>query len=345
MLDEERLIDLLIRRDYLLEQGVAATPERVCEDCLELTEEFQAELQSLQTTNWMFDTDVEKEEDEQEDEDIPHSASHCATANVSSEFTLPHSSLTVEQFVQAIARCELMSPGEIDAFRKTPSGSVSCAESLAHEMVWHGKLTQYQATVLLAERSDPLLLDRYVILDLIDSGGMGMVFKARHLSLDRIVALKTLPPSAVDSPDKVRRFRREGRTAAMLTHPNIITTYDAHESHGIGFLVMEYVPGKDLHKTVRKQGPLPVAEAVDYVLQAARGLEHAHGARNRPPGYQAGESTFGRRRHSQDSRLGTGSPRDVELSDDLTGGITPHSRRDGNSCLYASGAGSQPARR
>ena len=152
----------------------------------------------------------------------------------------------------------------------------SDTQSLARELVQRKKLTLYQASVLLAERSDPLLLDRYIILDTIDSGGMGLVFKALHRSLDRVVALKTLPPSAVDSEEKVKRFQREAKTAAMLSHPNIVTTHDAHESNGVHFLVMEYVKGKDLGKVVKAQGPLPVATAVDYMLQAARGLEHAH---------------------------------------------------------------------
>jgi len=115
-----------------------------------------------------------------------------------------------------------------------------------------------------------------VILDAIDSGGMGVVFKALHRALDRVVALKTLPPAAVNSEEKVKRFQREAKTAAMLSHPNIVTTHDAHESNGVHFLVMEYVNGKDLGKIVRQNGPLPAAEAIEYIIQAATGLAHAH---------------------------------------------------------------------
>ena len=90
------------------------------------------------------------------------------------------------------------------------------------------------------------------------------------------MALKTLPPAAVDSPDKVKRFQREARAAAKLDHANIVTTHDAHESDGVHFLVMEYVKGKDLNKVVTANGPQPVGKAMNYLLQAAQGLEHAH---------------------------------------------------------------------
>ena len=99
-----------------------------------------------------------------------------------------------------------MTEEEVESFQQSVSTEVSSdTPSLARELVQRQKLTLYQASVLLAERSDPLLLDRYIILDTIDSGGMGIVFKALHRSLDRVVALKTLPPTS-------RRFRREGQT-------------------------------------------------------------------------------------------------------------------------------------
>lgn len=269
MLDDEKLVELLVRRDELLEQGRDATPEAVCGDCPELMEEYKARLDSLKRTDWLFDTD-----DGDSDESVTSASS--ATAS-SAEIELPSSSMSIEEFLRAIADSGLMTAEEVQTFEQNVSTDASMdTQSLARELVQQKKLTLYQASVLLAERSDPLLPDRYVILDAIDSGGMGLVFKALHRSLDRVVALKTLPPAAVDSAEKVRRFRREAKTAAMLTHPNIVTTHDAHESNGIHFLVMEYVAGKDLGKTVRANGPLPVTTALDYSIQAARGLEHAH---------------------------------------------------------------------
>ena len=75
---------------------------------------------------------------------------------------------------------------------------------------------------------------------------------------------------------RLARFQREAKAAAKLNHPNIVTAYDADQANGVHFLVMEYVDGKDLSVLVKKNGPLPVGKAVNYILQAARGLEFAH---------------------------------------------------------------------
>ena len=269
MLDEEKLVELLVRRDDLLEQGHDATPEEVCVECPELIEEYKARVESLKRTDFLFETD-----NDEDDESLTLPETRTAQLR---ESELPSTLLSIEQFLHAITQNGLMTEEEVESFQQSVSTEVSSdTPSVARELVHRKKLTLYQASVLLAERSDPLLLDRYIILDTIDSGGMGLVFKALHRSLDRIVALKTLPPTAVDSEEKVKRFQREARTAAKLTHPNIVTTHDAHESNGIHFLVMEYVKGKDLGKVVKANGPLPVGTAVNYILQAARGLEHAH---------------------------------------------------------------------
>ena len=116
----------------------------------------------------------------------------------------------------------------------------------------------------------------YVLLEKLGEGGMGVVFKAQHRRMKRFVAVKMIARREVGSPDAVKRFYREVETAARLNHPNIVQAYDASEHDGIHYLVMEYVEGNDLAATVKEHGPLPVAEAVDYVIQAAHGLQYAH---------------------------------------------------------------------
>ena len=116
----------------------------------------------------------------------------------------------------------------------------------------------------------------YVVLDRIGQGGMGQVYKAEHKVMERLVALKTLPAAATKSQRAIQRFHREVKVAARLSHPNIVTAYDARQDHGVHFLVMEYVEGADLADLVEKQGPLRVKTALDYVIQAARGLQYAH---------------------------------------------------------------------
>jgi serine/threonine protein kinase len=95
--------------------------------------------------------------------------------------------------------------------------------------------------------------------------------------LKRVVAVKMLATAMLKDAATVARFQREVEAAAKLRHPNIVATDDADESMGVHFLVMEYVEGADLSALVKRNGPFPVAEAVNYILQAARGLEFAHG--------------------------------------------------------------------
>ncbi|MBI3866060.1 MAG: DUF1080 domain-containing protein [Planctomycetia bacterium] len=103
-----------------------------------------------------------------------------------------------------------------------------------------------------------------------------MVFKAEHRRMKRVVALKVMSATAMKSPDAVKRFRREAEAAAKLTHPNIVAAFDADEAKGQHFLVTEYVDGIDLSRLVKENGPVPVANAVNFLVQAARGLAHAH---------------------------------------------------------------------
>jgi len=122
------------------------------------------------------------------------------------------------------------------------------------------------------------LLDhsRYRIFGRCGSGGMGVVYRAEHRLMGRIVALKVIRPRLLQRNDAVDRFRREVKAASMLSHPNIVATYDAEETQGIHFLVMEFVEGRNVAVLVAEQGPLPVETACEFALQAAQGLEHIH---------------------------------------------------------------------
>ncbi len=127
-----------------------------------------------------------------------------------------------------------------------------------------------------ADTPAPPALGGYELLNRIGSGGMGTVYRARHRRMGRDVALKVLAGPAAGIPDCVRRFWREVETAAKLAHPNLVTAYDAGEDQGVPYLVSEFIDGTDLARLVWRDGPLPIATALEYVLQAARGLAHAH---------------------------------------------------------------------
>ncbi len=110
-----------------------------------------------------------------------------------------------------------------------------------------------------------LVLGNYVILDKLGQGGMGLVLKAEHRRMERLVALKIFSPAITKSPDAMRRFGQEVKVAARLTHPNIATAYDADIAGNTHFLVMEYVEGRDLASLTTDQGQLPLAVAIEFV--------------------------------------------------------------------------------
>jgi len=186
--------------------------------------------------------------------------------------------ISLEQFVENLTRSGLFSAEEIRAFREglPPERRPRDAQGLARELIQAKRLTRYQAAAVYQGKIKGLVFGEYTVLDQIGAGGMGQVLKARHRTMERIVALKVLPRRAMKLPEAVQRFQREVRAAARLQHPNIVTAFDAGEADGIHFLVMEYVDGKDLAQLVAERGALAVDEAVDYVVQAARGLEYAH---------------------------------------------------------------------
>ena len=121
------------------------------------------------------------------------------------------------------------------------------------------------------------LAGRYVVERELGRGGMGVVYLARDLSLDRAVAIKLLPPALAAVPDLRERFVREARTAAGLSHPNIVPIHAVEEGQGLVYYVMGYVDGETRTQRGRRVGPLPPA-AVGRVLQeAAWALGYAHG--------------------------------------------------------------------
>jgi len=115
----------------------------------------------------------------------------------------------------------------------------------------------------------------YVVLEKLGEGGMGVVYQARDTRLDRLVALKFLPPERVADPDRKARFIREARAASALNHPNIITIHDIASEAGQDFIVMEYVAGQTLSQLISSKG-LPPKEAIKYAVHIADALAAAH---------------------------------------------------------------------
>jgi serine/threonine-protein kinase len=181
---------------------------------------------------------------------------------------------TIDDLAAAIRRGQLLD----EAHREPAEHLLAQAREpreVARELVRLGWLTTFQANELFLGRGDSLTLGGYVLLAKLDEGGMGVVFKARHQKLGRIVAIKIIRKDHLKKPDAVRRFRREMRAVAQLDHPNLVRAFDADEIDGRHFLVMEFVEGVTLSRLVKDQGPLTPALACNYIHQAALGLQHA----------------------------------------------------------------------
>ncbi|MBI2480678.1 MAG: serine/threonine protein kinase [Planctomycetia bacterium] len=116
----------------------------------------------------------------------------------------------------------------------------------------------------------------YRLLEQIGESDSGRIFKSQHKTLGRIVALKILSSRATQSAERLERFRRKVRILASISHPNLLTVYDAGERNGSHFLVMEYVDGTDLRSLSKHYGALPIEHVIAYVKQAATGLGRLH---------------------------------------------------------------------
>ncbi|MFZ5833412.1 MAG: protein kinase domain-containing protein [Planctomycetota bacterium] len=122
----------------------------------------------------------------------------------------------------------------------------------------------------------PATIGGYRVLKLLGEGGMGAVYLARQISLQRNVALKTIRSAVAGNPVYIARFTREAFAAAQLTHHNVAQIYDMGEDRGVHYFSMEYVDGEPLSKVVDREGRVRPDEAAGYLLQAARGLKFAH---------------------------------------------------------------------
>ena len=180
---------------------------------------------------------------------------------------------SLDEFSRALVEIGLIDEAELASFAADSAQGVL---ALSRTLVKAGKVTAYQAAATYQKKSRGLLIGNYLILDKLGQGGMGVVFKARHRRLKRVGALK-IPPSFARDRDAVMRFRREVEAAGRLKHPNLVAAQDADEDRGVQFLVMDYVDGRDLDRVVREGGPMPITQAIDCLIQAARGLEAAHG--------------------------------------------------------------------
>ncbi|MGQ9481532.1 MAG: serine/threonine-protein kinase, partial [Chloroflexus sp.] len=119
-------------------------------------------------------------------------------------------------------------------------------------------------------------IGRFKILSELGRGGMAVVYKAQQTDLDRIVALKILPPGITNDESYIARFRQEARSAARLEHPHIMAIYEVGEVAGYHYIAMKYIQGRTLKQLLQQEGPLPVARAAQILAQVGEALDYAH---------------------------------------------------------------------
>ena len=179
-------------------------------------------------------------------------------------------------FVSAVRECGLLTPAQLDDLGQLAAIHTGEAEEIPRQLVRQGLLSPFQAKLLWRGQGGDLLFNQYVLVEKLGEGGMGEVFRAKHLRMDRDVALKVIRRERMAHPDSVKRFRREIRAAAALAHENVVMAYDADQAGEIHFFAMEFVDGTNLARLVIQKGPLTVTTACDYIRQTANGLQHAH---------------------------------------------------------------------
>ncbi len=121
-----------------------------------------------------------------------------------------------------------------------------------------------------------VFLDQYVLLELLSDSRRGAIYKAKHRTMGRTVAIKFLSDEAARSKQFTERFHRASKILALLEHPNLVRAHEATCQGTTNYLVLEYVDGQDLHKLIKTEGEMPVERALRYVMQAAAGLAYAH---------------------------------------------------------------------
>jgi serine/threonine protein kinase len=186
---------------------------------------------------------------------------------------MPPPSAAVD-FLALVRRSGLLDETTLSQFPESqlPDDPQGCAAVFVRARA----LTPFQAKNLLQGRFRGLVVGPYKLLQPLGQGGMGVVYLAEHAQLRRQVAIKVLPHDKARDQMALERFYREARAAAALDHPNIVRLHDVCQGAGVHFLVMEFVDGTTLQGLLEQTGALHYAQAVDYIAQAAAGLQHAH---------------------------------------------------------------------
>lgn len=190
------------------------------------------------------------------------------------------SELSAKSFLELVQKSGLVPADKLkqalSELSKLAAGKAVQIEQLSQFLISQGLITQWHYEKLLTGKFKGFFLGQYKLLSLLGTGGMSTVYLAEHSLSGQRRAIKVLPRARVNDKSYLDRFYREGRAAASLSHPNIVRIYDLANEEDVYYMVIEYVPGVDLHQKIQNEGPAKIEDALSYVGQAAEGLAHAH---------------------------------------------------------------------
>jgi serine/threonine protein kinase len=188
---------------------------------------------------------------------------------------------TIAEFLALARHSGVVDVAALDACIERHRAADSLPErpkSLARLLIRDGLLTFFQAEQFLLGKNRGFILGKYLVIERLGIGGMGIVYLCEHMAMHRRVAVKVLSSHLAEDAWSRDRFFREAQAAAALDHRNIVRAHDFDQDGDLQFLVMEYVDGTALDRIVQKRGRMDVLRSVHYIRQAAQGLQHAHEA-------------------------------------------------------------------
>lgn len=190
---------------------------------------------------------------------------------------MSHEVNSIETFLAVLRKSGLVEAAQLEKVAapwKDASGPLP--DALPQAFVKAELITEWQLRQLLKGKRRGYFLGRYKLLRELGKGGMSSVYLAEHTGMHLPVAIKVLPLKRVDKKSYKERFEREAQASFRLNHPNIARATNFDHLDDLWYIVLDYIDGTDLYKTVKEQGPLPVKDALNYIRQAALGLQYAH---------------------------------------------------------------------
>lgn len=190
---------------------------------------------------------------------------------------MSHEVNSIESFLAVLRKSGLVEAARLEEVASPWKGETGpLPDALPQAFVKAELITEWQLRQLLKGKHRGYFLGRYKLLRELGKGGMSSVYLAEHTGMHLPVAIKVLPLKRVDKKSYKERFEREAQASFRLNHPNIARATNFDHQGDLWYIVLDYIDGTDLYKTVKEQGPLPVKDALNYIRQAALGLQYAH---------------------------------------------------------------------